>query len=77
MGNVQPCVHNNPFQKSLGISPVRNVSLESTKRANKITAMRHSLNDAIQKRDKQLKEVGSLMKVLTMDVHVFMILIVV
>ena len=26
--------------------------------------MRHSLNDAIQKRDKQLKEVGSLMKVL-------------
>ena len=44
-----------PFQKSLGISPVRNVSLESTKRANKITAMRHSLNDAIQKRDKQLK----------------------
>ena len=30
-----------PFQKSLGISPVRNVSLESTKRANKITAMRN------------------------------------
>ena len=30
--------------------------------------MRHSLNDAIQKRDKQLKEVGLLMKVLT-DVH--------